>query len=71
MPRVIVNTFSIVVGRVIQCLSTLELTVQRHFCSILKHPHSPALWRGQQRRIESNREKCARYVREWRFINRR
>jgi hypothetical protein len=42
-----VNTFSIVVGLVIQCLSTLELTVQRHFCSILKHPHSLALWRGQ------------------------
>jgi hypothetical protein len=33
-----VNIFSIVAGVVIQCLSTLELTVQRHFCSILKQP---------------------------------
>ena len=60
MPRVIVNTFSIVVGRVIQFLSTLELTVQRHFCSILKHPHSPALWLARQRRHRVDREKCAR-----------
>ena len=37
MPGVIVNIFSIVVGVVIQSLSTLELTVRRHFCSILKH----------------------------------
>jgi hypothetical protein len=26
--------------RVIQCLSTLELTVPRHFCSILKHGYN-------------------------------
>src|SRR5213080_2474197 len=37
MPWVIVNNFSIVAGLLIQCLSTLELTVQRHVCSILKH----------------------------------
>lgn len=37
MPLVIVNIFSIVAGLVIQCLSTLELTVEGHFCSILKH----------------------------------
>ena len=37
MPRVIVNISSIVTGEVIQSLSTLELTAERHFCSILKH----------------------------------
>src|SRR6266481_3171881 len=42
MPPVIVNIFSIVAGVVIQWLSTLELTVQRHFCSILKHENSDA-----------------------------
>ncbi len=36
------NIFSIVAGLVIQYLSTLELTVQRHFCSILKHEGSDA-----------------------------
>ena len=39
------NIFSIVVGVVIQSLSTLELTVQRHFCSILKHGNSDAVKR--------------------------
>lgn len=37
MPSVVVNISSIVTGLVIQFLSTLELTVQRHVCSILKH----------------------------------
>ena len=32
---------------VIQFLSTLELTAERHFCSILEHRPSPALRRGQ------------------------
>ena len=40
MPRVIVNIFFIVAGVVIPRLSTLELTVQRHFCSILKHEYA-------------------------------
>src|SRR5437867_3040565 len=44
MPGVIVNIFSIVVGVVIQSLSTLEVTVQRHFCSILGHKSSDALF---------------------------
>ena len=44
MPEVIVNIFSIVAGVVIQCLSTLGLTVQRHFCSILGHKSSDALF---------------------------
>jgi hypothetical protein len=67
-----VNIFSIVVGVVIQSLSTLELTVQRHFCSILKHQPSPALWRGQAApRSSRPREVRPRYVRERGFINRR
>jgi hypothetical protein len=37
MPRVIVNICSMVTGRVIQSLSTLELTIERHFCSNLEH----------------------------------
>src|SRR5437763_14454360 len=43
MPSVIVNISSIVAALVIQSLSTLELTVWRHFCSILKHQSSTAL----------------------------
>jgi hypothetical protein len=37
MPAVIVNMSSMVVRAVIHFLCTLELTVERHFCSILKH----------------------------------
>src|SRR5438034_2161201 len=46
MPGVIVNIFSIVAGVVIQCLSTLGLTVQRHFCSILEHESFRHLSKG-------------------------
>jgi hypothetical protein len=37
MPLAVVNISSIVTSLVIQFLSTLELTVERHVCSILKH----------------------------------
>jgi hypothetical protein len=40
MPLVVVNIFPIVTRVVIQFLSTLEVTVRRHFCSILKHKSS-------------------------------
>src|SRR5262245_51593389 len=56
MPRVVVNISSIFTGRVIQSLSTLELTVQRHFCSNLKHSPLPE----PPRREASNRsQRCA------------
>ena len=66
------NIFSIVVGVVIQCLSTLELTVQRHFCSILKHPHplSAMAWPGSAD-IEWTARTAPVYVRDRGFINRR
>jgi len=47
MPLVVVNISSIFTGRVIQSLSTLELTVRRHFCSNLKHSPLPVLRRGE------------------------
>jgi len=47
MPAVVVNMSSMVVRAVIYFLCTLELTIERHFCSILEHRPSPALRRGQ------------------------
>src|SRR6266536_4043663 len=58
MPRVIVNISSIFTGQVIQSLSTLELTVQRHFCSNLKHSPLPVPRRGEA----SNRSQGVRPV---------
>jgi len=40
MPDVIVNMSSIGIRAIIHFLCTLELTVQRHFCSILKHEYA-------------------------------
>ena len=58
MPRVVVNISSIFKGRVIQSLSTLELTVQRHFCSNLKHSPLPVPRRGEA----SNRSQAVQPV---------
>ena len=67
MPLLVVNISSIFIGRVIQPLSTLELTVRRHSCSNLKHAFaSAAAWRG----IEPIARSAPRYVRERDFINR-
>jgi hypothetical protein len=48
MPRVIVHMSSMVVRAVIYFLCTLELTIERHFCSILEHPAfaSTKAWPG-------------------------
>jgi hypothetical protein len=59
MPLVVVNISSIFTGRVIQSLSTLELTVRRHFCSNLKHSPLPVLRRGEA----SNRSQGVRPLR--------
>jgi hypothetical protein len=59
MPTVVVNMSSMVARAVIYLLCTLELTIERHFCSILEHRLRPRYGVAGQRRDGVEREECA------------